>query len=506
VDGSGAPWFRGDVAIAADRIVQVGGLGRAQAETVIDAGGQVVCPGFIDIHSHSDTVLSSFGAASGKIRQGVTSEVVGQCGASAAPAGDDPLFEGGTAPDWTTTGEYLDVLRRKGTAVNVAALVGHGSVRRAVMGNADRAPTREELDAMVSQVAAAMEQGAWGISTGLIYAPGMYARTPELVATAAAAARYGGIYFTHLRNEGNRLLESIEEALVIGGEARIPVQISHLKAAGEPNWGLVQPALERLEAARCQGIDVTADQYPYIASATSLSAVLPGWVREGSREEVMGKLRSERQRITAELDRGESPTRDWSRVMVSYVGRAEDRRFEGLRISEVAAARNQEPEDAVIDLLLDNKMNVGMVRFGMSEADVKLVMRHRLVMIGSDASARSAEEGSGKPHPRAYGTFPRVLGKYVREGVLPLEEAVRKMTSLPAARMGFGDRGLLRPGMAADVVVFDPATIADRATFTDPHQYPDGVNWVIVNGEVAVTPSGQRPVRPGQVLVPGRGR
>ncbi|MEW6522270.1 MAG: D-aminoacylase [Bacillota bacterium] len=503
VDGSGAPWYYGDVAVSHDRIAHVGRVGKARAETVIDAGGQVVCPGFIDIHSHSDSVLTTFPQASSKIRQGITTEVVGQCGASAAPVDEVSQFENGQAGNWSTMGQYLDTLRETGIAVNVAALVGHSSIRRAVMRNDDRDPTAEEQAAMVAHVRAAMEQGAWGISTGLIYTPGMYARTPELVELAAEAARHRGLYFTHMRNEGAGLLESLDEALEIGKKAGIPVQISHLKATGEPNWGLVRPALSRMEEARARGIDVTADQYPYIASATSLSAVLPGWVREGSQDEVMAKLRNRRDKIKAQLREGDG-SRDWNRVMVSSVARDEDRRWEGCRIPEIASARGQSAEDTVIDLLLDNGMLVGMVGFGLSEEDVKHVMAHPLVMIGSDASARSAQAAQGKPHPRCYGTFPRVLGKYVRqEGILTLEEAVRKMTSMPASRMGILDRGLIRPGMYADLVVFDPDTVMDTATFTEPHHYPAGISYVVVNGQLVLDGDRELPVLPGRVLIPG---
>lgn len=499
IDGSGAPWYCGDVAVAGGRIAQLGRLGGAQAERVIDAGGQVVCPGIIDIHSHSDAALTSFPKASSKIRQGVTTEVVGQCGASAAPVDEISQLESGEAGHWPTMGHYLDALRQNGVAVNVAAVVGHGSIRRAVMKNEDREPRPAELAAMVSQVADAMKQGAWGISTGLIYAPSMYAKTPELIVLAAECARHGGIYFTHLRNESSGLLQSLDEALEIGKKANIPVQISHLKVTGEANWGLVRPALSRMVEARQQGIDVTADQYPYIASATSLSAVLPGWVREGQRDAVMGKLRHQREQIIGEL----SQARDWSRIMVSAVARDEDRRWEGASIAQVAAGRGVGPEEAVIDLLLDNAMLVGMVGFGMCEEDVEYVMAHPLVMIGSDASARSAEAAQGKPHPRNYGTFPRVLGRYSRQqGILTLEEAVRKMTSLPASRMGITDRGLIRPGMMADLVVFDPSTVLDTATFTDPHQYPAGINYVMVNGQLVLERGTELPVRPGQVLTP----
>jgi len=501
VDGSGAPWYYGDVAVSGDRIACVGRVGRVEAERVIDADGQVVCPGFVDIHSHSDVALTSFPQASSKVRQGVTTEVVGQCGASAAPVDEISALESGEPGHWPSMGRYLDNLRENGVAVNVAAVVGHGSIRRSVMKNENREPSAGELKAMAAHVEQAMTHGAWGMSTGLIYAPSMYAQTPELVALAKACARHGGIYFTHLRNESAGLLESLDEALHIGKHANIPVQISHLKVTGEANWGLVRPALSRMVEAREQGIDVTADQYPYIASATSLSAVLPGWVREWQKEVVMGKLREQRPRIIAELQ----TARDWSRVMVSAVSRDEDRRFEGCSIAKVAASRGAAPEDTVIDLLLDNGMLVGMVGFGMCEADVKYVMAHPLVMIGSDASARSAEAAQGKPHPRNYGTFPRVLGKYSRqEGVLPLEEAVRKMTSFPASRMGIADRGLIRPGLFADLVVLDPGTVLDRATFTDPHQYPAGISHVMVNGQLVVERDRELPVRSGQVLTPKR--
>jgi len=508
LDGSGNPWFRADVGIVDDHIGAIGHLDGAKAEYRIDAGGLMVAPGFIDMHSHSDFTLLVDPRAESKIRQGVTTEVVGNCGSSAAPQneevrsyrekfmrsrlGEDFQF------DWETMAEYMAKLEAQGIALNVAPLVGHGTIRQNVMGFEDRAPTPGELEEMKRLTAEAMEAGAWGLSTGLIYPPGCYAKTEEIIELAKVAAQYGGIYASHIRGEGDTLLDAVREAIEIGEKAGLPVEISHFKASGKQNWGKTRESLRLVEEARRRGIDVTVDQYPYTASSTGLSAYLPHWIHIGGADAMLERLRNleDRRRIKEEVG-----DRDWSIIMVVVSQRHPE--YEGLRVTEIAEKMGKEPVEAVMDLLLEDEGQTWIVAFGMSEEDVQRVMRSPYMMVGSDGRAISPHGvlGKGKPHPRYYGTFPRILGRYVRElGVITLEEAVRKMTSAPARRLGLWDRGLIRPGFKADIVIFNPETVIDKATFMEPHQYPEGIEYVIVNGTVVIDEGEHTGALPGRVL------
>ncbi len=508
LDGSGNPWFRADVGIVDDHIEAIGHLDGVKAEYRIDAGGLMVAPGFIDMHSHSDFTLLVDPKAESKIRQGVTTEVVGNCGSSAAPQneevrsyrekfmrsrlGEDFQF------DWATMAEYMAKLEAQGIALNVAPLVGHGTIRQNVMGFEDRAPTPGELEEMKRLTAEAMEAGAWGLSTGLIYPPGCYAKTEEIIELAKVVARYGGIYASHIRGEGDTLLDAVREAIEIGEKAGLPVEISHFKASGKHNWGKTRESLRLVEEARRRGIDVTIDQYPYTASSTGLSAYLPNWVHVGGADAMLERLRNpeDRRRIREEVG-----DRDWSIIMVVVSQRHPE--YEGLRVTEIAEKMGKEPVEAVMDLLLEDEGQTWVVAFGMSEEDVQRVMRSPYMMVGSDGRAISPHGvlGKGKPHPRYYGTFPRILGRYVREfGVITLEEAVRKMTSAPARRLGLWDRGLIRPGFKADIVIFNPETVIDKATFMEPHQYPEGIEYVIVNGTVVIDEGEHTGALPGRVL------
>ncbi len=511
ISGTGGPWFWADVGIDRGRIVAVGHLEGRDARQVIDARGRMVSPGFIDIHSHSDTNLLINPGAESKIRQGVTTEVIGQCGNSAAPTQPERIAEmkkqladSCNMQDltWSSMEDYLALLESLGTAVNCMALVGHGNIRRMVVGEEDRQPTSDELQRMGGMLRESMEAGAAGMSSGLIYPPGVYCDTPELSELAEVLGEYGGIYFTHIRNEGERQEQSLEEAIEIGKAGGCPVQVSHLKLVGESNWGQATRALEQLERARCEGLDIAADQYPYIATATGLTASLPAWAHDGGREAMLSRLRDADQRRALKEDMP-GPDEGWDRLMVSRAASEANEECEGMSIADIADHRGLDPRDAVFNLLLEEEGNVGSVRFGLSEDDVREIMVHPLVMVGSDGSALSPRGmlGRGKPHPRSYGTFPRVLGKYAREeAIMPLELAVAKMTSRPAARLGLWDRGLLSPGFWADVVVFDPETVRDGATFTDPHRFPLGIDYVLVNGEIVVAENTQREVRPGKVL------
>lgn len=506
VDGTGAPFFWGDLGVARGRIAGVGRLD-GKARRVVRARGLVLAPGFIDIHSHSDIAYLVNPLGESKVRQGVTTEVIGQCGFSLAPVAgpavkeiERKLSEYGLELSWRGMGEYLERLREARPAVNLAPVAGHGTVRGSVLGYEPRPPTGEELDGMCRLLREALAEGAFGLSTGLIYPPGSFARTEELIALARELVPLGGIYFTHLRNEGGRLFEAIEEAVRIGEEAGVPVHIAHLKAGGEGNWGKGEEALSRVLQARARGVDVTCDQYPYTASSTGLVSILPDWAQAGGSEELLARLQDPGYR--ARLAAG-CVVSDWERILISSVKTEANKRWEGNSLAEIARGRGKTPLEAALDLLVEEELQVDMIRFGLSEEDVRTIMRHPWVMVGSDGSALApyGPLGRGKPHPRNYGTFPRVLGHYVREeGVLELEAAVHKMTGLPAWRLGLWARGLLRPGFWADLVLFDPEGIRDLATYTDPHRYPEGIELVVVNGVVTVEAGEHTGARAGQVL------
>jgi N-acyl-D-amino-acid deacylase len=478
VDGSGKPAFRGDVLIAGDRIESVGKSDTQESADVevIDASGLVIAPGFIDIHAHADFALLQNGAASHKIMQGVTTEIIGNCGTGPAPANEavkeyfesflqfmfGPIETGG----WNSISDYFDVLEEQGIAINTAYYVPHGIVRMHVMGMESREPTLDELDRMKELVRQGMEDGAIGMSTGLIYPPGSFAKTPELIELARVVAEYGGIYASHIRDESAKLAEAMAEAIEIGEAAGARIQIAHHKAHGKSNWGRVVDSIHLIEEARQRGVDVTADQYPYTASSTVLAAAL-------------------------------SEDRDIDPADVLIAATKNDHSVEGKTLADIIASSDKEPEDAIYDFMSEEEGAVTVVVFAMSEEDIKTVMRHPTTFIGSDG----IELETGKPHPRVYGTFPRVLGRYVREmEVLSLEEAVSKMTSLPARKLRLEDRGLIAEGMLADVTVFDAERIIDNATYQDPHQYPTGIHHVMVNGEFAVRDGKQTDARSGRVL------
>ena len=518
IDGTGVTGGRTDVGILDDRIVRVGDLSRESAGNRLHAAGKTLAPGFIDMHSHSDWRLWENRRAESKIRQGVTTEVVGNCGFSPAPVSPEFREElrglalyvpKGMDFTWPTFGDYLRGLDHSGAAVNVVHLVGHGALRVAAMGFARRPPTAGELKRMQKLLADAMEDGAWGLSTGLIYAPGSYATTEELVELAAVAARHRGFYASHIRGEGASVLEAVTEAIRIGRDADIPVQISHIKAAGRPNWGKVVQALALIDAAQAEGLDVMADVYPYTASSTTARTLLPDWALEGGVEEMKKRLRdpSLRARMRAELETPPSGQTlldriGWENIMVAYSPHRKD--AEGKRVSEVAAERGATPVDAVLDLVADEPAGY-VILFQLAEQDLRAALVHRSVMIGSDGSALApyGSLGAGKPHPRSYGTFPRVLGEYAREQrVVSLPEAVHKMTGLPARRLGLRDRGVVREGARADLVVFDARRVADQATYEDPHRYPSGIEHVIVNGRFVIKDGEHTGSLPGRVLTP----
>ena len=513
VDGTGAPWFRADVGISGDRIAAIGDLSRAAAKRRIDAAGLVVAPGFIDMLGQSEYSVLVDNRAASKVTQGITTEITGE-GRAIAPTnarmiadGKDTWARYGVTPDWTTLAGYWKAFERAKPAINLGTFVGAGGVRDLVIGKDDRPATPAELAAMEAAVARAMEDGAFGLSTSLVYVPDRFASTEEIIALAKVAGRYGGSYITHQREEGNGIDGSLDEVFRIAREANIPTQIHHLKTAGKRNWGRMPAVLRRIEQARAQGLDVSANQYPWAASSNNLDASLPLWVREGGRDRLVARLQDPATRARARADfPAENP--DWndepgSRILITRVLNPALKSYEGKTIAEIARAVGKDPLDALIDLVIADRANTGRVTFSMSEEDVRSALAHPLVSMCTDSGAK-AEDGiysKEKSHPRAWGSAPRILGRYVREEkLLTLEEAVRKMTSLPASRMGLADRGILRPGMAADVVLFDPATVRERSTYADPLHYSEGIPYVCVNGELVVDGGRITAARPGRPL------
>ena len=517
-DGSGATPVVGDLAIAGDSVVAAGDVGRATAATEIDVTGLAVAPGFINMLSWATESLIEDGRAMSDILQGVTLEVFGE-GESMGPWNEEMKrlnreLQADIRYDiqWTTLGEYLEFLERKGVSVNVASFVGATTVRVHELGFADRPPTAEELERMRVLVRQGMEEGALGVGSSLIYAPAFYAKTDELIALAEEAAKYGGMYISHMRSEGNTLLEAVEELLTIARTAGLPGEIYHLKAAGEANWPKMDEVIARVEAARAEGLAITADMYTYPAGATGLDAAMPPWVQEGGLREWIARLKDPgiRRRVALEM---RMPTNAWEslyllagtpeRVLLVAFKQDSLKYLTGKTLAEVAQMRGTSPEETAMDLVIADDSRVGTVYFLMSEDNIRKQIALPWVSFDSDAEA-AATEGvflKSNPHPRAYGNFARLLGKYVREEkVVPLEEAVRKLTSLPAANLKLRRRGSLAPGNYADVVVFDPNAIADHATFEQPHQYATGMVHVFVNGTQVVRDGQHTGATPGRVV------
>ncbi len=520
VDGTGAPWFRADVGVIGDRIAFIGDLAQAAARRRIDASRLVVAPGFIDMMGQSEYRVLVDNRVASKITQGITTEITGE-GSSIAPLNPRMIEEGrdvwsryGVTPDWTTLAGYWEAFKRVRSAVNLGTFAGAGGIRNLVIGKENRRARPEELEIMKAAVAEAMEEGALGLSTALIYVPDRYASTDEIIALARVAASYGGSYITHQRDEGNDnaggIDASLDEVFRIAREAAIPAEIYHLKTSGQENWGRMPAVLKRLEEARRQGLDVSADQYPWTASSNGLVDSLPAWLQEGSLEQLLARLRDPAARARARREfLAENP--DWpdgaSRILITSVLNLDLKKYEGRTIAEIARDEGKDPLDAVMDIVLADRGSTSRVTFDMSEDDVRAALRHPLVSMCTDSQS-SAEDGvlsHEKSHPRAWATTARILGHYVREvKLIPLEEAVRKMTSLPASRMRLRDRGLLRPGMAADIVAFDPGTVRERSTYADPNHYSQGFEYVAVNGELVVDGGKITDARPGRpILGPG---
>lgn len=488
IDGTGNPWYYGEIAIRDEQIYAIGPTLNITAKQTIDASRQVVCPGFIDVHGHLESSIFRRPEAANFVYDGVTTVVTGNCGNSL-----------------TDLTAFFQELRDTSISINIASLVGHNSVRRQVMGASDRIPTQTELDSMQSIVKQAMQDGAVGLSTGLIYVPGTYAETAEVVALAKVASAYEGIYASHMRNESHDIKEAIAEAVNIGKEANLPVEISHFKVSARKLWGLSEQTVQWIEDYRQQGLDVTVDQYPYTASSTTLAVLLPTWSLAGGTDSLDARLKVDaiKQKIIAEMKAqlAKDGETDYTYCAISRC--PFDQSYNGKRISEVTEMRTGDRTldhqiETVLELVRQGE-RVQMVFHKMNEEDVARIMKAPFTMIASDAGI--PQFGYSVPHPRAYGTNTRVLGKYVREkGLLSLEDAIRKMTSLPASRFKFKDRGLLRSGYKADIVIFDPDTVTDQATFEQPHAYPKGINTVIVNGQITIADGVHLGTRAGSVL------
>ena len=521
VDGSGELWFPADVAVKGDTIVKVGRLDETElsAKQTIDARGLTVAPGFIDIHSHSDYSLLVDGTAQSKIRQGVTTEVLGEAPSAGPLKGKatKDLSHYGLKADWKTLGEYFARLQKNGMSVNVASYVGATQIRSCVLGDESRAPTAAETEEMKQLAVEAMQDGAMGLSSSLIVPPDTYLDTRQLTALASAVKPFGGIYSTHMRSEGQAIFEAIREAISIGEQAQVPVDIIHLKIADKRLWGRMPEVIKLIEEAQAKGLHVTANQYPYVAGQNNLDALIPPWAMEGGREPMLARLGDPalRSRMEKDILNGVPGWFDhylamkgWESCVVAGVQSEKNKVHEGKSIEQISKTLNKKPTDVVFDLLKEEGGSVPAVYFLMSEEDVRTALQTPWVSIGSDGTAVRPDGilGKGKPHPRWYGTFPRVLGKYVREEkVLALEEAVKKMTSLNAVKLGIEDRGLLKAGKKADITIFSAERVIDKATFENPHQYPEGIEYVIVNGTPVIEKGQHLGSKPGRVLY-GKGK
>jgi N-acyl-D-amino-acid deacylase len=518
VDGTGSPWYAGDVGIRDGKIAAIGRLGDAAAKQTIDAAGKVVAPGFIDMLGQSELTILVNPSLPSKIFQGITTEITGE-GGSAGPLNDSIIAADQAyydhlkiTPDWRTLGQYFARLERQGMGINLASYVGATQVRRVVLGDGDRTPTAEELERMKALVRDGLRDGAVGVSTALQYPPAPYAKTEELIALAAEASKLGGMYATHMRSEENEIGPALDEAIRIGREADIPVEIWHIKVAGRRNWGRMPEVVAKIDSARRAGVDIAADTYAYPAWFNSMSAFVPPWAHDGGDAKMIERLRDPamRRRIRREmLAPGKGWDNEWQEipgaeaVMIGAVQNPALVSYQGKTLAEVAKLRKTDPIETIFDLLIEDKAYTNVAVFGMSEPDIVLALRQPWVSINNDSQGTAPDGilGQEHPHPRAYGTFPRILRKYVREEHrLTLEDAIRKFTSLPAQRMRLGDRGVLKVGMWADLVVFDPATVRDLATFDRPNQLSEGMQWVLVNGVPVIADAKATGALPGRVL------
>jgi dihydroorotase/N-acyl-D-amino-acid deacylase len=518
IDGTGSPWYSGDVGVRSGKIAAIGNLSGAPRTRTVDVHGMVVAPGFIDMLGQSELTILVEPRLPSKIYQGITTEITGE-GDSAAPL-NDAIIQANRhyydhyqiTPDWRSFQQYFARLEKQGMGINLASYIGATQVRRMVLGDDDKQPTPAQLDQMRELVRQAMREGAVGLSTSLEYAPAPYAKTEELIALAAEASKFGGIYATHMRNESNNVLSAIDEALRIGRQGHIPVEIWHLKVAGKANWGRMPEVVAKINAARAEGMDVSADTYAYPAWFNDFSAFVPAWAHDGGNAKLIERLKDPAMRARIRKDMT-TPSNTWDNeweeisgpqdILIGVVHNPKLLPLQGKRLAEVAKLQNKDPMDALFDLLIEDNALTEVAVFGMSEPDVVLALQQPWMAFDNDSSGASPEGilGQEHPHPRAYGTFPRILRKYVREEKrLTLEDAIRKFSALPAQRMRLTDRGVLKAGMWADVVVFDPATIRDLATFENPNQLSQGMEYVLVNGVAVIDQGKQTGALPGKVL------
>jgi N-acyl-D-amino-acid deacylase len=514
LDGTGGPPWTADIGLVGDTIAAIGKISHDQAKRTQNVAGMAVSPGFIDIHSHSDYTILRYPTALSRARQGVTTEITGNCGSSMAPLqgmavdiiSDELAVESEIEVSWTDFDSFCTVVDDTGVSVNQAMLAGHGVLRMGITGMEDRPMSADELRDAVRNLQQAMDEGAWGLSTGLEYTPGNYAPTDEIVALARVVARRGGLYASHIRNEERALLEAVDEAIAIGRRSGCRVQISHLKAAGRPNWAKQRAALDLISAARSGGVEVLADAYPYPAYSTTVQIFVPAWAQEGGWDGLGKRLADpgESDRIRdAMIDSVAHDPGAWDLVVISSVKNEKNRPMVGKNLAEIAEIWKMEPVDAALRLLIEEEGTVSMIGHGMDPTNVEMVLSHPLVMIGSDGVSMAPEgpAANQKPHPRSYGTYPRVLGYYSREReIFDLATAVKKCTSMPADQVGLADRGRIARGKKADLVVFDPEKITDRATFDDPHQYAEGIHHVLVNGTAVIEDGIHTGALPGRML------
>ncbi len=517
IDGTGSPWYSGDIGIREGKVAAIGNLAAARRKRTIDAAGKVVAPGFVDMLGQSELTILVDPRLPSKIYQGITTEITGE-GDSAAPLNEAIIKADRSAydhykitPEWRTFRQYFARLEKQGMGINLASYVGATQVRRMVLGDDNKQPTPEQLEQMKALVRDAMKDGASGLSTSLEYAPAPYAKTDELIALATEAGKFGGIYSTHMRNESDSVLDAIDEALRIGREAHVPVEIWHIKVAGKNNWGRMPEVVAKIDAARAAGADITADTYAYTAWFNDFSAFIPQWAHDGGAAKLVERLKdpATRERIRKDMM---TPSKDWDNewqeipgpdaIMIGVVQNPKMVPLQGKRLSEIAKLWKKDPMDALFDFLIDDPF-AGVAVFGMSQPDVTLALQQPWVAVDNDSSGTSPEGllGQEHPHPRAYGTFPRILRKYVREDkVLTLEDAIRKFSALPAQRVRLADRGVLKEGMWADVVIFDPTTVRDVATFESPNQLSEGMEYVLVNGVPVIDQGKMSGALPGKVL------
>lgn len=513
IDGTGAKRFKADIGIIDNLIYEIGDLSHASADKTIDASGKIVSPGFIDIHTHTDVELLVNPNGESKIRQGITLEVSGNCGSTPFPLTDEDRESKnryytdryGFGCDWTTLDGFYNRLSDKGIALNYASFTGHGDLRAYVIGRNDVPPTADQLKKMQKVLAETMEQGSLGLSTGLEYSPGSYAKTDELIALCKTVADYNGVYSTHMRNEDDTVEEAVEEAIRISRESGASLQISHLKACNKNNWHKIENILSKIDKYSNDGIPLMADRYPYTAYGTGLSALIPLWARQGNSDDVVARLKDDTEfnKMLPHLESRGQRIGGWDRFLISYTVNDDYKEYIGKTIQQCCDYTGKDAEHTIRQILIDNHMSAGMVGFAMDEQNTMDVLAHPLVSIGSDGSV-AAPYGilsEGSPHPRFYGTFPRVLGYYAREkGIFTLEEAVKKSSFMNAQKLGIKNRGQIAKKYFADLVIFDEQKIIDKATFEQPHQYPEGINYVIVNGTVVIKNGEHTGKLPGKIV------